>query len=586
MKKLGKYSLIVLLLLAVGIGLLLYRPLEPNSFVMTGGTILTMDPENPTVEAVLVRDGRIAAVGRLFEIAKKSADLEIIDLDGATLIPGLIEPHTHPIASALLGATVDVSGFKFQDRASVMAALQEAAGGVGLTPWVIAYGWDPLVIPDLTVPTLAELDAISPDKPLFVLTQMMHEGYANSAALKAAGMEITSKTQDIDGFPRDETGTLTGVVKEVQAIDRLIDYVPKAPLAATELLTRLQYIKYAKAGYTTIGVTGAVGRHSDPVGLLKKIGQHAESPLRTFVYLLPNQTDKHKLGGDENFKINGIKLWMDGSPFTGGAALEGTYENSKLVTEKLGLPHNHTGKLNFERDKFKEIVLDYHKKGYQIAVHVQGERAVDEVLIAIEEAQKAHPNPALRHRLEHNALITNKQLIKVKNLGMTAGFFVDHLYYYGDALPDLLGRDRMKRYMPLQTAIEAGLDVTVHGDHPGTPIDPFRTMKVAVDRLSASGNTMNGGAEKISHLDALRALTINGALQLGEQDEIGSIKIGKRADFTVLSENPLSLTALEFYKIEVLETLKEGRRADTRLISIPHLNLIWNIIKDKISGDS
>ncbi|MEH6402863.1 MAG: amidohydrolase [Sneathiella sp.] len=586
MSKLIKYSLVVLLLLGVGLSLLLYRPLDPNSFVMTGGTILTLDAENSTAEAVLVRDGKIAAVGRLFEIAKKSADLEIIDLDGATLVPGLIEPHTHPIASALLGATVDVSGFKFNDRQSIMTALAEAAGGIGLTPWVIAYGWDPLVVRDLTVPTLDELDAISPDKPLFVLTQMMHEGYANSAALKAAGLDITSKEQIIDGFPRDSSGKLTGVVREVAAIDRLIKHVPAAPAAATELLTRLQYIKYAKAGYTTIGVAGPVGRNADPVGLLKKISESPESPLRTFTYLLPNQTESWDLGGNANFKIKGVKFWMDGSPFTGGAAMEGNYENTELVTEKLGLPHNHTGSLNYNREEFKAIVLDYHKNGYQIAVHVQGERAVEEVLVAIEDAQTAFPNPDLRHRLEHNALITHKQLVRLKQLGMTAGFFVDHIYYYGDALPELMGAARMKRYMPLQTAIEAGLKITVHGDHPATPIDPFRTMKVAVDRLSVSGDTINGAAEKISRLDALRALTINGAIQLGEQEEIGSIEVGKRADFTILSENPLSLEASNFYKIEVIETLKDGRRSDTRLFSLPHVQLVWDILKEKISGGS
>lgn len=584
MKIAGKIIAVLLVLGLATLSFALYRPIAPERLLISGGTILTLDPAQPEVEAVFVRKGRIVAVGDKSDLQKIAGEAEYVDLDGATLIPGLIEPHTHPVASALLGATIDVSGFKYSDRTSIMKALAEAAGGIGLTPWVVAYGWDPLAVPDLDPPTLAELDRLSPDKPMIILTQMLHEIFVNSAGLKAVGLKIEDAKQVLPGFVRDENGRLTGTVKEVEAIDHVVSRIPPASDAITELLVRLQYIKYAKAGYTAIGVTGAVGRHSDPVDLLKRVGDDPDSPLRTYVYLLPKQRPGKSLGGSADYKIKGMKYWMDGSPFTGGAALQGAYENSELVTERLGLPHNHSGPLNYSREDFQQEISDRHRDGHQIAVHAQGERAIDEVLLALEKAATDHPNPTLRHRLEHNALLTKAQMVRAAKLGVTTGFFVDHIYYYGDVLPDLMGSDRMQRYMPLRSAIDAGLDVTLHGDHPATPIGPFRTLKTALDRRSVSGKTISGPLEKITRLEALKAMTLNAAIQLGEQADIGSIEKGKRADFTLLSENPLTVDLARIGNIQIKDVWKNGRRVDTRFVSATHLGLIWDIVMEKITG--
>ncbi len=227
------------------------------------------------------------------------------------------------------------------------------------------------------------------------------------------------------------------------------------------------------------------------------------------------------------------------------------------------------------------------KKGVVVNIEstVQSiQRAVEEALLAIERAQKATPKPDIHHRLEHNALITQEQLATAKKLGVTVGFFVDHVYYYGDALPDLMGEQRMKRYMPLRTALEEGLAITLHGDHPATPIGPFRTLQTAVGRLSESGRTISGPDQTISRLEALKALTINAAEQLGEADKIGSIKIGKRADLTLLSDNPLKIETQNLTDIAVVDVWKNGRHADRRFWSPRHLELVWNIIKEKLAG--
>jgi predicted amidohydrolase YtcJ len=162
-----------------------------------------MDADTPKVEAVAVSDGVITGTGDLEDLQNSHPGLKVIDLHGQTLLPGLIEPHTHPIASALLGAVVDVSGFTYSNRADIMKALEGAGEAMALTPWLIAYGWDPVAVTDLAPPTLEELDRISPERPMIVLTQMMHEAFVNTAALKAAGISM-------EGEPEDRHGVLRG----------------------------------------------------------------------------------------------------------------------------------------------------------------------------------------------------------------------------------------------------------------------------------------------------------------------------------------------------------------------------------------
>ncbi len=562
--------------------LLLLRPASaPDEYILSGGTILTMDADTPKVEAVSVSHGVITGTGDLQDLQNSHPGLTVIDLHGQTLLPGLIEPHTHPIASALLGAVVDVSGFTYSNRADIMTALEGAGEAMALTPWLIAYGWDPVAVPDLSPPTLVELDRISPERPMIVLTQMMHEAFVNTLALKAAGISMEGEPEDRHGVLRDADGRPTGVLRELDAINAVLGFVPAAADPVVEILLRRQYAAYAKAGYTSIGVTGAVGKHPDPVGLLQRISGDA-SPLRSFVYLLSEQLDRLPLGGDAEFSIMGAKFWMDGSPFTGGAASDAPYENTELTNERLGIPHSHLAGLAMDGDKFAGEVMRLHRLGYQIAVHVQGERAVDAALSALEAAQSDMPRPNLHHRLEHNALITRDQIRKARELGVSLGFFIDHIYYYGDALPQLFGAGRANRYMPMRWAVDEGLVTTLHGDHPASPIGPLRSLRSATTRLSRSGDTQTAPEQSISTEAALMAMTLNAARQLGQEELIGSLEVGKLADFTVLSGDPMTVEPDIIADLEVTGTWKNGQPVNTGMISWLKPGLVATALWERI----
>lgn len=570
----------------IGLAALLYGwllpPSSPACAVFTGGPILTMDDAAPAPEAVQIRDGRIQAVGALADIDESGC--QRIDLAGRTLMPGLIEPHTHPIASAMLSQTLDVSGFTHSSRASIMAALREAASS-GSGP-IMAFGWDPVIIADLDPPTLAELDEIAPDRPLMILTQMMHDAYANSAAFKAAG--ITADTPNPEGaeFVRDENGNLTGTVREVNAITALMAASPKAPEGAFDLLLNLQYAAYAKAGYTTVGALGPSGNTQNPVGMMRRLANFGTPPVRMVVYALPGQiADENLQPGTTNtartFTLRGVKFWMDGSPYAGGAAFAEPYEDTPLTRERLHLHPPHTGKMNYSPQDFEAAFLRFHEQGYHIAIHVQGELAIDRALDAAEKALAAHPWPDHRHRLEHNALITPAQMKRAQALGLTLSFFVDHIYFYGTRLPELVGT-RTQRYMPLGTAIRAGHRVTFHTDNPATPIGPFRAMRTAITRLPQGSDTPINMENALSREDALKALTTNAAWQLGLEDEVGSLTPGKLADLVILNDNPATIAAENLTDIEVQETWIGGKKVDTRPATLTNAKLVLNVLRNLI----
>jgi predicted amidohydrolase YtcJ len=236
------------------------------------------------------------------------------------------------------------------------------------------------------------------------------------------------------------------------------------------------------------------------------------------------------------------------------------------------------GPLNYELAAFTEELGRFHRAGYHVAVHTQGERAVELVLDAAESVLDAQPWPDHRHRLEHNALITKEQMQRAKALGFELSFFPDHIYYYGDRLPEIVG-DRVGRYMPVGTAFREGHRATLHSDNPMTPIGPLRVMRTAMLRIPRKGGAVIGPSERLSIDQALRAMTTNAARQLGVEEHRGSLEPGKAADLVILSRNPRETPPEELAEIEVLGTWIDGQPVDIRKASRPNLALALRALR-------
>ena len=224
----------------------------------------------------------------------------------------------------------------------------------------------------------------------------------------------------------------------------------------------------------------------------------------------------------------------------------------------------------------------YHTNNYQIAIHAQGEIAIQQILDAFKKILKEYPRSNHRHRIEHNALITKKQIVQAKNLGITLSFFIDHIYFYGDQLSNIVGSKRASRFMPIQSAISAEHITSIHTDNPATPINPFRALSTAVTRKTRETKSILGPDERVTVYDALKAITINAAWQLFEEDNRGSITVGKSADLVLLSHNPLITNVSDIKNIKVISTWLEGNKVNYSPYTWKNFKLILRIIFDYI----
>ena len=345
--------------------LLITTPLFAVDLIFFGGDILTMNDNQPVVEAIAVEDGRITAIGTKENIIKlRTWKTKIVNLQGKTLMPGLIEAHCHPIATAVLSQVVNISGFTYNSRAEIMATIGAAVEKASPGKWVLAFGWDPVLVKDLRNPTLAELDSISTEVPIFILTQMMHQAFVNNAVYKTA--KITRNTPDPPGggtFLKDIDGNLNGVIYEFSALQKILKKMPKTPQGTAELLLNLQYAQYAKAGYTTIAALGPVNIAGYPLNFMASLSRNADVPVRSFVYPLKKQLDRSAWPsgyGNDHFRIKGVKLYMDGSPYTGGAAFADPYLNTEVTLKRMKLQPNHRGKVNYSEASLLQTLTKYH----------------------------------------------------------------------------------------------------------------------------------------------------------------------------------------------------------------------------------
>jgi predicted amidohydrolase YtcJ len=258
------------------------------------------------------------------------------------------------------------------------------------------------------------------------------------------------------------------------------------------------------------------------------------------------------------YDIIGIKHWYDGSPYTGSMYLREPYLNTDFTREVMQLPENYSGIPLIPKEELQDFIRKYHENGWQIAFHVQGDAATQEVIDAFANLESELSFSDRRHRLEHNLLLPSEAANRIKKLGLTPSFHINHLLYYGDALEDeLLGTVRAQAILPVKTIKDAGIPFSLHADQPMFESNPFRLIQTAVERKTTSGRIL-GAAEKIKVLEALKAMTINAAWQIHKEDQIGTLEPGKYADFIVLDKNPLEVSTNQLGQIKCLQTYVNG----------------------------
>lgn len=530
--------------------------------IFQGGTIIPLAASGATpVEALAVRGGQIVAVGTASDIAGLKGDAtKVIDLAGRTLLPGFIDPHQHSCFVALFAELLaDVGYTTYPTRAELIAGLKALDAKLPAGSWLVGCNFDNLLQDgDLT---MAELDGISKDRPIFIWYINMHDGAANSAAFKLA--DVPSNVGVLPGgghFGRNPDGSFNGLVYEESA---MLMFATKAfPPITPQVFGKAMkdFFKGSAAlGYTATHEPGTV-QPAWIEGLTKLTASGTGRLSASLMYNDLKSAEGYKNLGmgakaalfpNSRFSLFGIKIVGDGSNQTLTGAQTIPYLNT---TEK--------GTTNYSAADLKQMVAAIKAAGLPVQIHCNGDAAVDDALDAIEAAYGTGPAPATGlNRIEHSTMARADQLKRMKALGVQPTFLMNHVFFYGAAYRDqLFGPERTAFMDPAGACVAEGLPFTIHTDAPCSPPGALRLVQTAVTRVCDIDKSVIGPDQAISVEAALRAVTLAAAEQIGQGDRIGSLEAGKEADFVILEEDPFKVAPDSIMNIKISETWVAGEK--------------------------
>lgn len=522
-------------------------------YLFENGTILTMEDQMPTAQALLVRDGRITAVGPKEAVAAQaSQDAERIDLAGRTLMPAFVDPHSHFFAVANGCLQVSLSGCT--SWADIAARIRDyiRQNHIPAGEWVRAQGYDHNALAEGRHPDRQVLDAAAPEHPVILQHQSGHMGVFNTLALKRLG--VTEETPCPEGGAMGRKGgCLTGYMEE-NAFLLWQRQVPMPDLAALTAACEKAQALYASYGITTVQ-EGMLPEQLVPIYqalcaadklYLDVVGYADHGGMQAAERLLPECLE----GYSHHFRIGGYKIFLDGSPQGRTAWLRKPYAGE---TKNRGY-----GTMTDEQ--VLAAVRTAVSEGRQLLAHCNGDAAAEQYLRAIAQVQKEGLDTvAIRPVMIHAQLLGVDQLPELQRLGVLPSFFVAHVYHWGDVHVKNLGLDRAAHISPAGSATRLGIPFTFHQDAPVIRPDMLETVWCAVERRMKDGSVL-GPEERVDVWTALKAVTANAAYQYFEEDRKGTLAPGKRADLVVLDRDPTKTPGEALRTIRVLETWKDGAR--------------------------
>ena len=530
---------------------------EPAQVAYVNGRIYTVDTENRVADAVLIVGDSIRAVGSRAQIdLLLTPTTRVIDLRGGVVLPGFVDAHSHFPVAGLPQISIDLSPPPVGEIASLEELLMRIKAAADKQPageWLLGFNYDNAALADGRHPTRLQLDAVSGDHPVYLWHLSGHMGVANSHALNRLQIHEHSEPPPGGRFGRNAlTGNLNGLLQEKAAPDlaSLLIKIPKSRLLQVLTAARDSYLA---AGVTTVqngsssDTIEAVLRWSQRLGLLAQRVLLWPAPEKPVGSSLPATCQAHN---NDWFYRGAIKLVVDGSPQGLTAYLTEPY------FDKAGKAADYRGFPAFSDQQLNALVLQYHQAGCQLALHGNGDAAIDSIIKAVEAAQHEVFRPDARHVLVHAQMLRYDQLLRMRNISLTPSFFIGHIYYWGDwHRLNALGPARAENISPAQWADDVGVRYSLHTDAPVTPMLPMQMLWSATQRQTLQRHVL-GPAQQISMQRAVRAITIDAAWQNHLEHSRGSIEVGKLADMVLLSGDPFD--EADVRDIQVLATLIGG----------------------------
>ncbi|CAM4111253.1 amidohydrolase [Flavobacterium antarcticum] len=542
------------------------EPSEESSQLFFNGEIITMENDSVQyVEAVVEQNGKIVFVGTKAEAETKYKNARPMDLKGATLLPGFIDPHSHfGMVSNTMGQ-VDLNPEpvgKIKNIADILASLKEykEKNEIPDGEWIFGWGYDDGQLEEKRHPTKADIDKVLPNNPVYLQHTSGHMGVANSLGLQKLKFDATTVNPEggnIERLPNSQEPS--GLVQETAMYPFVRNMLEILASKQAEFFETTQNY-YASNGITTAqdGMTDrktiAFFQSQADAGTLEidLIALAGYSELDSNLADTSLVFKKYKNG----FKVQGTKIVADGSP-QGKTA----FFTKPFLTSVPGCQHDCRGLPSLSQEAINKLFETAYANDNQLFIHCNGDATVDMILKAHKLACEKLEQPLDKDRrtiVIHAQFARPDQLKSFVKYNMQPSFFTNHAYFWGDEHVLNLGKARADFLSPMVSARKLGLKPTNHSDATVTPIDPIFTIWTAVNRFSRSGIVI-GEKERTTPYLALQAITSFAAYELFDEHLKGTLTVGKLADFVVLDKNPLKVDPMDIRSIKVVETIKEGK---------------------------
>jgi predicted amidohydrolase YtcJ len=525
----------------------------PNAdLVLLNGKVVTADADDTIAEAVAVKGSRIVAVGKNFRVSETiGEDTEVVDLEGRTVLPGLIDSHMHPGSYGVFWVRGVKCGPDVESIEELLERIKDKADATPAGRWILGYALDDVKLG--RYPSRRELDAVTPENPLYIQRRDGHIGVANSLALEAAGIKRDTPDPPHGKIDRDEDGEPTGVLRE-SAKDLVSGMFP--PYTVEEYVEGLKHVfdEFIGLGLTTVHASMT---DSTEFRAMQRLRRDGELKLRVCVHASGREegilesliaAGVQTPFGDDWLKLTEVEWVFDTSTSGRTAAYYDPY---------VGEPNNY-GILLYDQEDITERVARAHKAGIRIGLDGIGDRGIDRALDAIEAALKEQPREDHRHRIEHCCYVPPPIQKRLKELGVIDASANGFLHDLGDAYKANRGEGQMRWMWPHRTLIDRGIPAPAHSDCPVCSPNPWLGIYGLFTRKTSSGDTLYAG-EGITPMEAIKAYTVDGAYSAWEEDIKGSIEPGKLADLVVVDRDPLTIPRDDLKEIETIMTIVDGK---------------------------
>ena len=524
--------------------------LEKADLILYNADIITVNPNQPSAEAIAISGDKIIGVGSNEDIMNlSSAYTKKINIGGKIITPGFIDAHSHPSGagrSHLRNVDCDLRSIE-----EIKNAIFERSKKTPKGEWISGFKYDDTKTKEKRYINNIDLDEVSPDHPVIIFHRGGHTAYVNSLALKIAGIDEETPDPKGGNIERDpETGNLNGRLLET-ATYLVEKFIPNQ-------FTRSDYqagVKLISEMLSKSGITSVTDAGTSVKSLQSFEDSYNSGELKTRVYCMirgyafdeVNDSGKKTGFGDEWVKIGALKLVCDGSISERTARLSEPY---------IGRPDYYGIIINNEDEIFDQAIKA-HLNDWQIAVHANGDVGIDITLKVFERLQKEKKRIDPRFRIEHCTIINKSLVQRIKELEVIPNPFSTYVYFHGEKMKEY-GKERLENMFAVRSFLDAGIPVTQTSDYPPGPFEPMMAIQSSVTRTDYTGEGW-GPSQKISVEEAIKVATINGAYASYEENIKGSIEIGKLADLTILGQDPRETDPMRIIDIPVERTMVGGK---------------------------